>query len=419
MKRLTRNSIAWIPALLLAAACGGEAGSSTEWSGTVEDSAGVRIVHNSLQSMWGEGDAWGFEEVLTIGEAAGDPDYQFGQIAGLDATSDGRILVLDNQALHVKVFSADGVFERTIGQGGSGPGEFGPGAALLMVGAGDTVIVPDAGNQRVNIILLDEGEHTSFPLRFEDGIPMRWQMSNSGALVAHTRALNLPNQDAVDVDLIARQAYDGSIVDTLLTPPRGETFSFSGGLPEFHFFSPEPSWTLLNDGSFVFAMSDEFRISVSDLDGNVRRIITMPHEDVMVSEEDETIITEMISRLFEEQGVPPQQLDLMTQNISYEEVFPAFTQLRNGPEGSLWVQRVGIPSDMTDDERENWNPMLDQGSDDWDVFDADGRYLGVVTMPDRFSAFSLKGDLLYGVWRDEFEVQYVKVYRITGLSGPA
>ncbi|MCK5447141.1 MAG: hypothetical protein KAJ43_03315, partial [Gemmatimonadetes bacterium] len=60
-----------------------------------------------------------------------------------------------------------------------------------------------------------------------------------------------------------------------------------------------------------------------------------------------------------------------------------------------------------------------QGSDDWDVFDADGRYLGVVTMPDRFSAFSLKGDLLYGVWRDEFEVQYVKVYRITGLSGPA
>jgi hypothetical protein len=402
-------------AAVIASACGGGADGGTEWTGTVVDSAGVQLVDNSVTPLWGEGDAWGFEEVLTIGEAAGDPDYQFGQIMGLDATSDGRILVLDGQAQHVKVFGPDGTFDRTIGKAGSGPGEFGPGAAILMVGTADTVIVPDAGNQRVNVILLDEGEHTSFPLRFEEGIPMRWQVSVSGVLVAHRRALNLPNQDVVDVDLIARQAYDGSIVDTLATPPRGETFSFGGGLPEFHFFAPEPAWTLLSDGSFAFAISDDFRITVSDLDGNVTRIITMPHEEVMVSEEDQGIITDLIMRLMSEQGVPPQALDAIREGISYEENFPAFTQMRNGPENSLWVQRVGIPSDMTDDERENWNPVLDQGSDDWDVFDAEGRYLGVVTIPDRFSPFSLHGDLLYGVWRDEFEVQYVKVYRITGL----
>jgi hypothetical protein len=59
--------------------------------------------------------------------------------------------------------------------------------------------------------------------------------------------------------------------------------------------------------------------------------------------------------------------------------------------------------------------MLDQGSDEWDVFDSEGRYLGIVTMPDRFSPFSLVGDRLYGVWRDEFEVQYVRVFRITGV----
>jgi len=244
-------------------------------------------------------------------------------------------------------------------------------------------------------------------------------MSNSGVLVAHRRALNLPNQEAVDVDLIARQAYDGSIIDTLATPPRGETFSFGGGLPAFHLFAPEPTWTLLEDGSFVFAMNNEFRITVSDLDGNVQRIITMPHESILVSDEDKQIITELIMRLMEQQGVPPQALDMIEQSVTYEDYFPAFTQLFGGPQNSLWVQRVGIPSDMTPDERENWNPMLDQGSDDWDVFDAEGRYLGAVTIPDRFSPFSLKGDLLYGVWRDEFEVQYVKVLRITGLTGTA
>ena len=410
-----RKTFAWVGAVLFAAACGGGAEGGAGWSGTVEDSAGVQIVRNSLQPTWGEGQAWGFEEVLSIGEAAGDPDYQFGQIAGLDVTSDGRILVLDNQAQHIKVFSVDGVFERTVGQAGSGPGEFGPGAAVLMVGAADTVIVPDAGNQRVNVILLGEGESTSFPLSFEEGIPMRWQVSNSGSLVVQRRALNLPNQEAVNLDLIARQAYDGTIVDTLLTPPRGDTFSFGGGLPEFHFFAPEPIWTLLNDGTFVHAVNNEYRISAAGTDGSVTRIITMPAEPVPVSEQDIEIITGLIMRLMEEQGVPPQALDGIRQGISYEDFFPAFTQMRNGPEQSLWVQRNGVPSDMTEDEQENWNPLLDQGSDDWDVFDADGRFMGFVTMPERFTPFSLKGDLFYGVWRDEFEVQYVKVYRVTGL----
>lgn len=410
-----RKTFAWFGAVLFAAACGGGADGGAEWSGTVEDSAGVQVVRNSLQPIWGEGEAWGFEEVLTIGEAAGDPDYQFGQIAGLGATSDGSILVLDNQAQHVKVYSADGVFERTVGQAGSGPGEFGAGAAGLMVGTADTVIIPDAGNQRVNVILLGEGESTSFPLSFEEGIPMRWQVSDSGILAVQRRALNLPNQEAVDVDLIARQAYDGTIVDTLLTPPRGETFSFGGGLPEFHFFAPEPTWTLLNDGTFVHGVNSDYRISVAGPDASVTRVITMPSEPIPVSQEDKEIITGMIMRLMEEQGVPPQALDGIEQGISFEDFFPAFTQMRNGPEQSLWVQRISVPSDMTDDEQENWNPLLDQGSDEWDVFDAEGRFMGFVTMPDRFTPFSLRGDLLYGVWRDEFEVQYVKVYRITGL----
>ena len=87
--------------------------------------------------------------------------------------------------------------------------------------------------------------------------------------------------------------------------------------------------------------------------------------------------------------------------------------MRSGPDNSLWVQRIGIPSEMTDDEKENFNPLLDQGSDEWDVFDAEGRLQGMITLPDRFTPFALQGDLLYGVWRDELEVQYVRVFRVT------
>ena len=411
---MNSRSVAWIPALFLAAACG-EAGGDAQWAGTVEDSAGVQMVHNSLEPMVTEGEVFTFEEVLVFGEAAGDPDYQFGQIAGLDAASDGRILVLDQQAGHVKVFSADGVFESTISQSGAGPGELGPQAALLMVGRGDTILVPDMGNQRVNLFFLDGSVPSSFPIRMEEGIPWRWEMSDQGLLVAQRRALNIPGQSTQsDTDLIARQGYDGGVADTLLTPPRGETMTFgAGGIPEFHFFVPEPMWTLLNDGSLVFAMNDQFSIDVYDLDGNLARVITMPVEKQPVSEEDVSIITDMIEVVFEQQGVPPQGIDIMMQGMTFEDVYPAFTQMRSGPGNGLWVQRIGIPSQMTEEQRENFNPMLDQGSPEWDVFDAEGRLEGMITMPERFTPFSLKGDLLYGVWRDEFEVQYVKVYRVT------
>ncbi len=409
------KNMAWFPTLILATACG-EVEGGAEWAGTIEDSAGVQLVRNSLVPMVAEGDVWSFTEVLTFGEAAGDPDYQFGQISGLDVASDGRILVLDQQAGHIKVFSPEGMFESAIGQSGSGPGELGPQAALLMVGRGDTVIVPDMGNQRVNLFFLDGSEPSSFPLRFEEGLPMRWEMSDQGVLVAQRRALNIPGQqesEQSDTDLIARQAYDGSIKDTLMTPPRGETISFgAGGIPEFHFFVPEPIWSILNDGSLVFAMNNVFRVSVYGLDGTLQRVITVPVENQPVSDEDISIITGMLEGLFEQQGVPPQGVEIIKQGMTFEDVYPAFTQMRSGPENELWVQRVGIPSDMTDEERENWNPLLDQGSDEWDVFDAEGRLRGIITMPDRFTPFSLKDDLLYGVWRDELEVQYVRVYRV-------
>ena len=113
-----------VPALAFAAACGGEAGGTAEWTGTVEDSAGVQLVRNSLAAMWSEADAWTLEDVMTIGEAAGDPDYQFGNIApgGIAVTDDGRIFVVDQQAQHLKVFGPDGLYQQTIGQPGTPAG---------------------------------------------------------------------------------------------------------------------------------------------------------------------------------------------------------------------------------------------------------------------------------------------------------
>jgi hypothetical protein len=85
--------------------------------------------------------------------------------------------------------------------------------------------------------------------------------------------------------------------------------------------------------------------------------------------------------------------------------------------GSIWVQHMRSPSALSDEEsasiREN-HMMEDLGAPEWDVFDSEGRYLGVVTMPDRFTPSLFREEVIYGVWRDELNVEYVLRLRIVG-----
>ncbi len=414
-----RSTFWAVPALVFAAACGGEAGGAADWAGTVEDSAGVQLVLNTLTPLWGQGDAWTLEDVMTIGEAAGNPDYQFGQISGIGVTTDGRIILVDQQAQHLKIFSPEGTYERTIGQPGSGPGEFGPGVGPVLVGRGDTLIIPDLGNQRVNVMKSDGSDPASFRMSFDRGIPARWDMMGDGDLVYQLRSLNLPNTEQRDtLDLIVRADYTGAIIDTVMTPRRGESFTFTeDGQPKRLIFAPEPIWSVVGADAVSFAVNDAFRISVYDATGTLTRVITLPVERQAVTQGDIDFFIDTVERLATEQGAPPQQIELLLSTFNFADYFPAFLQMMPGPDGSLWVQRVQQPTLLSAEEQQTWNPQLDMGSTDWDVFDAEGRYLGVVQMPHRFQPVTFEGGLVYGIWRDEFDVQYVRILKILGLEG--
>jgi hypothetical protein len=46
------------------------------------------------------------------------------------------------------------------------------------------------------------------------------------------------------------------------------------------------------------------------------------------------------------------------------------------------------------------------------VFGNDGRYLGTVSMPPRFTPFFIRDERVYGVIRDDLDVQYVMVLHL-------
>jgi hypothetical protein len=73
---------------------------------------------------------------------------------------------------------------------------------------------------------------------------------------------------------------------------------------------------------------------------------------------------------------------------------------------------------MSPEEREGLDLQSGgSGSPDWDVFDRDGRYLGVITMPPRFQPVEFLGDRIYGIQQDDLDVQYIVVLGV--VKGPA
>jgi hypothetical protein len=103
----------------------------------------------------------------------------------------------------------------------------------------------------------------------------------------------------------------------------------------------------------------------------------------------------------------------------FADYFPAFNIIvGSGPNGTIWVQHIQPLSELSEGALAAITGRGGFGGPDWDVFDAQGRFLGVVTMPRDFTPKLFRGDKIYGVWRDELDVQYVLRLRIVGDLGP-
>jgi len=385
-----------------------------QWQGTTRDSAGIKIVANTRQGIWDASHQWRFEQELKIGVLEGDPSYQFGRIGWITVGASGRIYVLDTQAQSVRAFSADGHYEQTFGGPGGGPGEIGPGAIFVVSGPGDTLLVPDLANRRINRYTPDGSDLPSVPLQIEEALPMIWRSTASGAIASQMRSLALGQRSGSAatepqprMDAISLVGADGLVKDTILEFPSGNTISLGGAAPEINIYTAEPVWAISDHMNVIYGLNDEYRLGVYDPDGTLSQIITLPFQQRPVSESDKRIVMDYLETAWLDAGVPPQALPRLRSMVHFGDYFPAYAALQSGPNGTIWVQHVQTASDLSEEQRETYNLIEDSGAPEWDVFDSQGRYLGPVRMPDRFAPRTFRGDNVYGVWRDESDVQYV------------
>jgi hypothetical protein len=409
---------------LLAAACAGGDGSA-DWNGTMRDSAGVAIVENPEQGMWTDESRPTIQEELKIGSSDGAAEEQFGMIVGLDIDSQGRIYVMDQQARRVRVFGPDGAFIREMGGSGSGPGELSQASAGLILTAGDTILVPDMGQMRLTRYTPDGTALGSTPINMAEGIPMRWDLMPDRRIVQQARLMQVPGgpppapgeqaeQAGPKPDMLLVRSTAGLVTDTLMELPIGQSFQIGQGGMRMKVFEPEPVWTIDKQGRIVFGLNSEYRLRVHREDGSLERLITRPFVRQPVTEADRSEFLRFMREAWKNAGVPPAAMDQLMANIEFADHYPAFASLLGGPDGSIWVQHVRTAQQVAEAGGE-FNAQ-DVGASDWDIFDSQGRFLGVLSLPQRFQPVRVVGQRLYGIWRDELDVQHVLVVQTSGDS---
>lgn len=396
-----------LPALLLlAGACGGTDGA--EWRGTVTDSAGIEVVHNPAEGIWASDAEWTLSEEYRVGGLDAPAEAQFGQVIGLSVDAAGNVYIADQQASQIQIFGPDGMFLRTLGSPGSGPGELGPQVMGVWVVEGE-IWVADLGNQRINRYDPDGGHLGSEPLDFSRGVPIRWDQVG-GRVIAQIRGMAAMGMDENPMgDPVLTMG--GADRDTLANLGKGQSLELGpGGQARFSFFAPEPIWDASADGRIASGRNAEYRIEIRDANGDLTRVVTKASVPQEVSEDDQEKILAAMRELMLDQGAPPPAVDQMLQGASFAEHYPAMGQIVLGPEGTIWAQQIRTAADATDLEG-GFNPQ-DMGSDRWEVFDAEGRYLGVLQFPVRFMPLLVEENAFWGVQRDALDVQSVVRYRL-------
>jgi hypothetical protein len=83
----------------------------------------------------------------------------------------------------------------------------------------------------------------------------------------------------------------------------------------------------------------------------------------------------------------------------YPATFPAHGPLRLDLDGNLWVQDYPVPGSEVPHR--------------WSVFDPEGYWLGLVETPKHLTIREIGGDYMLGTTRDEPDVVYVVVHKLT------
>ena len=280
-----------------------------------------------------------------------------------------------------------------------------------MRGHKDQFHRPDQRNNRINRFGPDGSSLSSYALDLarERALRYDWNPDSRGMAAQVRPAPPEGGTQTTSRDVVRAVTTSGAFGDTLLEMPSGQLFGQDGAL---RYFTPEPLFDVTDSATVVYAINSEYRILFFGGDQNLKRVVQKASTPRLIGERDIRAFFTYLDQAWLDAGVPPSRLAANHARVSFADQFPAIAGFHVGRNGTLWVQPTQSPADLSEERLERYNFIEDFGGPEWDVFDADGRYLGAVAMPTRFQPRLFHGDEIYGVWRDELDVQFLLRLRV-------
>jgi hypothetical protein len=397
-------------------------------SESVVDPAGVTVVVNRAP-LWETGDQWTVDPapLVQVGSVGGDRAYLFQDIEGATRLADGRLLVLEAGQLQFRVFDEAGRHLVSFGRPGEGPGEFGTVPEWTVI-PGDTVLAYDASRSRYSWFTMDgqlardaqtdrflaAGERRAMASRerrlFPDGSILRADLgvrsredlrslSSAPGLAGITveRAsteLRLSLVDGLGEGAVSLGNFMNAETIALRASGAGAGASISNPyFPQVH-YGIDPA-----EGQVHVALPGVKEIHSYDQHGALERIV---RQEVPLYPLTEEMMDASLEALLVQPGA--KEFSPFTMATAFgllsvpDSVFP-YSGLEVDTEGNLWLlDRYRLTSG---------------GPEPYQLFDADGMWLGPLVLPQGIGHVLERGDdYLLTEWLGELDVPYLRMYRL-------
>lgn len=390
--------------------CAGDGDASEGATRTV--SGDTTVIRWAGDGEWGAIDA---TEELRIGQLDGADEYTFGEITGLDVSSDGSLFVVDAHARQVRVYDPAGSHVRSFGGDGSGPGELRSPNGLRVLDDG-SIAVRDFGNRRYNIYS-QTGESLSvinIPGGYSTTSPF---FVDTDGLLYNPMNVAPPGEDWQNG--LERFRPDGTVVDTIEPPSWGyepptlvaerEGARAIYGVPN----TPREVWTFSPHGYVVGGVSSAYAIEYLLPDSTVLRAERVVEPTTLTAGEKAQLEARAT------RGLRFTDPSWRWNGPPIPDVKPYYHSLFADDDGRIWVRVTGPATAEPIDAEDLADAAPDAPRERWvepnnhDIFTSDGTLLGTVELPQQFTLYVARGNNVWGVIRDEYDVQYVVRLRIS------
>lgn len=394
-----------LAASTLLSACGAASAGSRA---AVRDSAGITIVENFGRLRPGvSGWAVAPEPILSIGTLEGEWTDQLYGVREAMRLPDGRIAMANAGTEEIRIYGPDGSFLNVFGGDGEGPGEF-QGLSLVGMLPGDTLVAVGRRNHRISLVHPEDGYIRSVtPEGLPDGPLEGYGLLADGRMV--TRAGFHFNPGAmqegpmrVPMSYYSARLDGGDLVEYPQLPgPEtvvdiGEEYVSIMQVP----FGKRPAIGVASDLAY-FGSGDSYEIRAYDGAGELKRIIRLDQKLAPFTQD-------YIDRHIEAEVAEAEDMDDAREirsaynDFTWPESLPAYLSFETDPLGCLWVEESRGPGDDA--------PV-------WSVFDAESEIQARVSLPEGVDLLEVGVDYVLGLVRDEFDVEYVQMYRLERPTG--